>query len=361
MRNFFYFFCGVDVYLIGDCSEDEQNRYLALGVTVFLLSCLAIIFSSYALTTILVSVAKGALPQRVLEYTFAFALSLCWTFIVMNFYRLIISATGIGDGTSKITFAEFFTFIPKLVITVAMALVICVPMTIWILKSEIEHLPSQIQRTQINEFNKQVEAENSDKLLDFYIKQAEVRKQIELNKLQKNTLENNLIDNKTADTKASLEKFAVSDRQMNEELTSIDIAIKNIRMNVSRVEESNSTALINSTTLIADLGRVLDRHKPLFIFTTFFMMLIHMLPLFVRTIWVKGSYEFIVLFQEDIVLKKYGIVKNYKKFKEGYVAKFSIPELILSKEKEKHFKTRKQSILMLSDWKRRGIKLLKGS
>jgi Domain of unknown function (DUF4407) len=361
MRDFFSYFCGVDAALINSCSEDDKNRYLALGIMVFLLFILALVFSGYALTFILIQVAKHSLFQRFLEYGFAFSLSLCWAFIVLNFYRLIIGSTGVGDGTSQVTLTELLTFIPKLVITIVMASVVCVPMTIWVLRSEIEHLPSEIQLSQINTFNKQIEAEYSGKLLELYVKQVGIKKQLEENILKKNALESNLIDTKTIEAKATLDKFDTTRRELNADLALVNIPIKKMRGDILRLEEANSTEIINSTTLVADLGRVLYRHKPLFIFMSFFLMFIHIFPLFVRMIWVKGSYEFSVEFQEDIVMKKFGIIKNYRKFKDGYVSKFTIPELILSKEKEKHFKSRRKSISKFIEWRRTTRKSFKDS
>lgn len=312
---------------------------------------MALIFSGYALVFILLPVDSHLSIQTLPRYASAWALSACWACIVLNFYRLIISSTGVGDGTSEITLTEALSFIPKFVITLAMAAVVSVPMTIWILKSEIVHIPSVIQVDQINKLNSQVDKVYAEKLLDLYIKKIDTERRIEEASTNQKEFEQHLIDPKADDVKAALEKSKQIEDALKSELTSITFSISELRNTISQSKQLNSNSIINSTTLIGDLKRVLDKHKPLFIFTSILLILSHAFPLFIRMMWNKGAYEFSVDFQEEITTKKYGILRDYRKFKDGYVSKYVVPEQILLSERSKHLNARRQSISKFKDWR----------
>jgi len=63
-----------------------------------------------------------------------------------------------------------------------------------------------------------------------------------------------------------------------------------------------------------------------------FLGIIFVLPIFLKMIWVKGCYEYLCEFQNNLVLAKYGIhpqVKIYKENVEFIQKRYSIPNEIL--------------------------------
>src|SRR5690606_19877110 len=61
-----------------------------------------------------------------------------WALVIFNIDRFIVSSTGKGDGTERITFTELFQSLPRLLMAVIIGVCISAPLEIRILKPEID-------------------------------------------------------------------------------------------------------------------------------------------------------------------------------------------------------------------------------
>ena len=68
-----------------------------------------------------------------------------WGLIILNLDRFIVSSTGKGDGTDKITWKEFGQAIPRIVIALILGVAISSPLEVRILKSEIDANLQKVQ------------------------------------------------------------------------------------------------------------------------------------------------------------------------------------------------------------------------
>jgi hypothetical protein len=68
----------------------------------------------------------------------AIAAGLVWGLIIFNIDRFIVSSTGKGDGTERITFGELFQALPRLAMAILLGICISAPLEIRILKPEID-------------------------------------------------------------------------------------------------------------------------------------------------------------------------------------------------------------------------------
>ena len=61
-----------------------------------------------------------------------------WGLIILNLDRFIVSSTGKGDGTDKVTAKEFGQALPRIIIAIILGVAISSPLEVRILKSEID-------------------------------------------------------------------------------------------------------------------------------------------------------------------------------------------------------------------------------
>ena len=106
----------------------------------------------------------------------------------------------------------------------------------------------------------------------------------------------------------------------------------------SELKNQKSDFLVRSraemnVSLIHEAREAFSMHT--FLVTSIFLFfgVIFTLPIFLRMIWVKGCYEYLCEFQNNLVLAKYGIhpqVKIYKENIEFIQKRYSIPTKILN-------------------------------
>ena len=68
----------------------------------------------------------------------AIAAGLIWALVIFNIDRFIVSSTGKGDGTERITFRKLVQALPRLIMAILLGVCISAPLEIRILKPEID-------------------------------------------------------------------------------------------------------------------------------------------------------------------------------------------------------------------------------
>ena len=68
----------------------------------------------------------------------ALGCGLTWSLVVFNLDRFIVSSTGHGDGTEKITLEEFVSALPRLLMATIIGFCLSAPLEIRLLKTEID-------------------------------------------------------------------------------------------------------------------------------------------------------------------------------------------------------------------------------
>jgi len=80
-----------------------------------------------------------------------------WGLIILNLDRFIVSSTGKGDGTDKVTLKEFLQAFPRIVIALILGVAISAPLEIKILESEIDSELSAYQKGYAEKLNTQTD------------------------------------------------------------------------------------------------------------------------------------------------------------------------------------------------------------
>jgi hypothetical protein len=367
-------FAGADLQIIDKCPRFDRIRYSSLGFIILIITILAFIFSSYAMIHIFMPRGSLSVMEGISNYVFAIAIGVCWSFIVFNFYQLLAASTGIGDGSAKLTLDEIISVTPKLFITFIFGLALSSPINVWLLHEEISQVTTENQLKSIAIFNMNLNKRYSDNLDKLYNKQVEFGGNIyelstRLADMKKNLIVNSTVQKRKRGFSANefeyeknkiieIESELIANKQ---NLSNAKVQTAKLRGEIIKIKNEHELDVSNSASLHSNLDKVLERHRPLYILSSIFIIAIHFLPIFIRIIWVKGPYEYMVNFQNTIVIKKYGIVPRARKIGIEWLERFTIAEKILQHTREHHFESRRDLDNKLNSWYRKEVSIIRES
>jgi len=151
-----WFCAGGDPQLLARCPNSDRVKFQGLGGVVLTVGVLAFFSGSYAFYTVFSPKDATALGERVTHYPSMAAAAffgLVWALIIFNIDRFIISSTGKGDGTDKITWGEFVNALPRLFMALIIGVCLSKPLEIKILESEITSALEKEQKEFLQQLN----------------------------------------------------------------------------------------------------------------------------------------------------------------------------------------------------------------
>ena len=146
---------GADINLLKQSPMSDRVKYAGIGGIVFCTGLLAAVSGGYAFYTIFSpkSDAINSDPTHLPTLLLAFLFGIVWGIIIFNMDRFIVSSTGKGDGTDKISGKEFLQAIPRIIIALILGFAISAPLEIRILKTEIDAELQSVQDDKYQELN----------------------------------------------------------------------------------------------------------------------------------------------------------------------------------------------------------------
>jgi hypothetical protein len=171
VTRFLWFCAGADGNLLARCPLSDWVKYQSIGGIVLATTILAFVSASYAFYTVFSPKTTTALqatldPGTMIASTLAGAI---WSLVIFNIDRFIVSSTGKGDGTEKITLSEFLGSLPRLTMAVIIGVCIAAPLEIRIIKPEIDAQLELEQNAYLTELNRHAESQvqvRKDELID---------------------------------------------------------------------------------------------------------------------------------------------------------------------------------------------------
>jgi hypothetical protein len=173
ISRFLWTCAGADPSILVHCPYSDSVKFQGVGGVVLATAVLAFASGSYAFYTVFEPKSGMALDRELHVPTLGLALAagLVWGLVIFNIDRFIVSSTGKGDASARITLQEFSQAIPRLVMAVLLGICISAPLEIRILKPEIDaqlELEQNEYLTQLNQNSEQIfektKAELRDKL-----------------------------------------------------------------------------------------------------------------------------------------------------------------------------------------------------
>lgn len=184
VSRFLIFCAGADKRLLARCPNSDLVKIQGIGGVVAATGLLAFLSGSYAFWTVFGpsedllkgTSATGATSSGIVAAGAVGALlfGLIWSLVIFNLDRFIVAASGPGDGKDTISFAEFRTALPRLVMAVLIGIVLAAPLEIRVMKSEIDAALTQAQLDKVQELNARTDAKLRDESARFDAELARV-------------------------------------------------------------------------------------------------------------------------------------------------------------------------------------------
>ena len=150
IMKFLWNCAGGDRYLLERSTYSDQIKYMCLGGIVFATGAMAGLAGGYAFYTIFspktadvlnktASVIENPnyIPINIPTVLMSIVFGCIWGLIIFNIDRFIVTSTGKGDGTEEITWKEFKTAIPRIIMGIIIAITISKPIEIRMFQTEI--------------------------------------------------------------------------------------------------------------------------------------------------------------------------------------------------------------------------------
>lgn len=149
---------GADEHFLSKSPMQDRVKYAGIGGIVLCTGLLACFSGGFAFYTIF-----GPKNNAIYD-TFSWGaligsliFGIVWGLIILNLDRFIVSSTGKGDGTDKVTLKEFGQAIPRIIIALILGFAISAPLEIKILESEIDSELSAYQKGYAEKLNQQTD------------------------------------------------------------------------------------------------------------------------------------------------------------------------------------------------------------
>lgn len=333
---------GGDRYLLERATYSDQIKYMCLGGIVFATGAMAGLAGGYAFYTIFSPKTANVLnktytlldnpekvPTHIPTVILAIIFGFIWGLIIFNIDKFIVTSTGKGDGTEKITKQEFISAIPRIIMGMIIAITISKPIEIRMFQSEINigvkaeqdslkgvrfnqiqaNFDKSVSETKKNLGRIQVGIDNNERLISQYettlmneisgdrpgygdrAKNLERLKKIAENKVTalKNTNEykNALVD---------LRKYEV---EKQEKIKNIDVEMASLDGLLIRIKKAHEKAGWTIT-----------------IFITLLFMAIELTPIFFKLMLTKSTYDYLAENRDELLKAEYGIEVQYDKYKD---------------------------------------------
>ncbi|BDB53081.1 DUF4407 domain-containing protein [Flavobacterium ammonificans] len=336
IMRFLWKAAGGDRYILERATYSDQIKYMCLGGIVFATGAMAGLAGGYAFYTIFSP--KGSALENELDYTTmisSIVFGIIWGLIIFNIDRFIVTSTGKGDGTEKITWDEFKSAIPRIIMGAIIAITISKPIEIRMFQTEINNKLYEKQLILQKEFEKRTTANFEERLKVVENELGDVGKQkqdlIERIKVAEQAYTDNLMGKANG--------IVAGDGPLSKALKS---QIDNLNKELDRFNEMNKTkietadkkrkeileekekALATNVQVAKGLDGLLERIKLahevagfwITLFITLLFMAIELTPIFFKLMLNKTPYDYLSENRDDLIRAENGIEVRYDYYKD---------------------------------------------
>lgn len=336
VMRFLWKCAGGDHYILERATYSDQIKYMCLGGIVFATGAMAGLAGGYAFYTIFSP--KGSAVEDIVDFPTVLLSSIfgiIWGLMIFNIDRFIVTSTGKGDGTEKITWDEFKSAIPRIIMGTIIAMTISKPIEIRMFQTEINNKLYDKQLELQKEFEKKTTANFEERLkvvegdlgdvdkkrqdLIVRIKKAETQMQDNLmgrvpgipagngNLTQK-------LQGQIDALNAELERF---DKQNKDKITDSDKKRKEILAEKDKVLATNVQVAQGLDGL---LERIKLSHEVagfwITLFITLLFLSIELTPIFFKLMLNKTPYDYLAENRDDLIRAENGIEVRYDYYKD---------------------------------------------
>lgn len=344
VMRFLWKAAGGDRYILERATYSDQIKYMCLGGIVFATGAMAGLAGGYAFYTIFSP--KGSALADIVDYpTIALSIvfGIIWGLMIFNIDRFIVTSTGKGDGTEKITWDELKSAIPRIIMGAIIAITISKPIEIRMFQTEIniklkeKQIEQQTAYIEKTKKNFQIELDRNSKDLTKY--EQEIQDKIARHKF----LESQYIE------EARIITVGPRALALKAQMDKVDEEIRNDKQNTEYlklikdkedIETRLNNALKESQKIADGLDGLLERIKLahevagfwITLFITLLFLAIELTPIFFKLMLNKTPYDYLAENRDDLIRAENGIEVRYDYYKDKEGAE---RHLVINHEAEK--------------------------
>lgn len=319
---------GGDRYILERATYSDQIKYMCLGGIVFATGAMAGLAGGYAFYTIFSP--KGSALEDSIHYptvALSFVFGIIWGLMIFNIDRFIVTSTGKGDGTEKITWDELKSAIPRIIMGAIIAITISKPIEIRMFQTEIniklkeKQIEQQTAYIEKTKKNFQIELDRNSKDLAKY--EQEIQDKIARHKF----LESQYIE------EARIITVGPRALALKAQMDKVDEEIRNDKQNTEYlkllkekedIETRLNNALKESQKTADGLDGLLERIKLahevagfwITLFITLLFLAIELTPIFFKLMLNKTPYDYLAENRDDLIRAENGIEVRYDYYKD---------------------------------------------
>jgi hypothetical protein len=342
IMRFLWKCAGGDRYLLERATYSDQIKYMCLGGIVFATGAMAGLAGGYAFYTIFSPKTANVLnetytildnpekvPTDIPTVLLSIVFGIIWGLIIFNIDKFIVTSTGKGDGTEKITIDEIKGAIPRIIMGMIIAITISKPIEIRMFQSEIniavKEEQDKVKEKRIDQIEKNYQKTISE------LKQNLGRIQIEIdnNETAISNYENTLREEISGDRPGygaraqNLERLKTLAENKVQGLKGNSLYIK-FSEDLKNAEDEKQKDIKNVDKELASLDGLLIRIRkahekagwPITIFITLLFMAIELTPIFFKLMLTKTTYDYLAENRDELLKAEYGIEVQYDKYKD---------------------------------------------
>ena len=143
MRNIlplwmYRWFIGCEPYLLFRCGRAEYNKFISTGMLVLIITLVTGVSSSYVAWDIFVPAAVEHDYMWYSEVLLAFGLASCWTLVIFNLFRFLVSVVTGSDDVGWPGVQGLFSFGVQICVALVLTVAMGFPLSIFLLNSQID-------------------------------------------------------------------------------------------------------------------------------------------------------------------------------------------------------------------------------
>ena len=331
VMRFLWKAAGGDRYILERATYSDQIKYMCLGGIVFATGLMAGLAGGYAFYTIFSpKTSLGELENSPPHILISFIFGTLWGLMIFNIDRFIVTSTGKGDGTEKITMDEFKSAIPRIIMGAIIAITISKPIEIRMFQTEIQSKLIEKKQAQEDAYKRGVEKRHKEHLQQLENDIDKLNSEIKDKKIELNN-KNDLAIIKCGSNNPNC-KFHIGIWNMVKDAESeyTNTLTKNqVKINELNTERDTTLAIKKRELLNAQkdaqlLDGLLERieivHEVagfwITLFITLLFMSIELTPIFFKLMLNKTPYDYLAENRDDLIRAENGIEVRYDHYKD---------------------------------------------
>lgn len=346
--RFLWWCSGADRVLMESSPMKDRVKFAGLGGIVLATGVLAAVSGGYAFYTIFSP--KGNAVSDVIHYDIIIETIIAgfvWGLIIFNLDRFIVSSTGKGDGTERMTPREWLNAIPRIIIALILGFVISTPLELRILETEIDAILLQEQKDFLNTLNKKTDLEANNQITiekESLVKRENELREIEVTfeklRIEINEKEEKLEEEVAGNIGSGRRGEGPAARRIENSKNRLENELKQLKLTKAPEIERIKKEIIKSNEKINEINQERDKNKTdnlqasyrldgilkriqisheesnIWIAIWLTLLCIELGPIFFKMQLTKGTYDFLQENMDKKILAHSGIIRKEEIFQD---------------------------------------------